>query len=246
MLKLPHRDSSLPLYQQIKQQVQSRIRSADWKSGTRLPSENMLVEQLGVSRMTVHRALRELTQEGYLERVHGLGTFVAKPRHHASLITLRDIAEEITSAGFEHSCRVLDQVEVKADRQLAARMELPIGATLYHLRAIHSQDNLAIQLEDRLVNPGLAPDFMSQDFSKRTATDYLISLHRPDQMEHEVRAITPAEATAKLLMIEIAQPCLELVRRTWRDSQVVTSATLTYPGDRYGLFERYRTADYAV
>ncbi len=66
-----------PLYQQIKNTIQVKIRSGDWRAGQKLPSENDLVEALGVSRMTVHRALRELTHDGLINRVHGLGSFVA-------------------------------------------------------------------------------------------------------------------------------------------------------------------------
>lgn len=244
MLNLMQKNSALPLYQQIKNQIQERIRSSSWQQGTRLPSENELVGQLGVSRMTVHRALRELTQEGYLERVHGLGTFVAKPRRHASLITLRDIADEVRAAGSRHHCQVLKLCRIKASNRQAERMEVDTGAALFQLQAVHYQDDVAIQFEDRVVNPALAPEFIDQDFSGRTATDYLISLYRPDQMEHEVRAVLPGKHTAGLLMIEAGEPCLALHRRTWLKGQVVTHVTLTYPGSRYALAERYQTAEY--
>lgn len=244
MLNLPDSNSALPLYQQLKEQIQSRIRSDEWHAGTRLPSENELVDQLGVSRMTIHRALRELTQEGFLKRVHGLGTFVAKPRHHASLITLRDIADEIRDGGSQHRCKVLKLERIRASRKLAERMEIGAGCALFRLKAVHYRDDIAIQLEERVVNPAMAPAFIDQDFSRHTATDYLIGLHRPDQMEHEVRAVAPGLRNARLLMIEPTEPCLALDRRTWRDGQVVTSATLTYPGSRYALSERYLTADY--
>lgn len=244
MLSLQDSNSTLPLYQQLKVQIQSHIQSAEWGVGTRLPSENELVDQLGVSRMTIHRALRELTQEGFLERVHGLGTFVAKPRRHASLITLRDIADEIRTTGSRHHCRVLKLDHIQASQRLAERMEVDIGTVLFRLKAVHYQDDIAIQLEQRLVNPAMAPAFTEQDFTNRTATDYLIGLHRPEQMEHEVRAVLPGLRTARLLMIEASEPCLALYRRTWRNGQVVTDATMTYPGSRYALSERYLTADY--
>ena len=66
-----------PLYQQVKNHIIERIESGEWPPERRTPSENELVEALSVSRMTANRALRELTAEGYLVRVQGVGTFVA-------------------------------------------------------------------------------------------------------------------------------------------------------------------------
>jgi len=62
-----------PLYQQVKQFVIDGIRSGEWGDTKRLPSENFLVSQLNVSRMTVHRALRELKSEGVIIRVPAAG-----------------------------------------------------------------------------------------------------------------------------------------------------------------------------
>ncbi len=240
------KDTALPLYRQIKRDIRTRIKCGQWQPGERVPSENSLVESLGVSRMTVHRALRELTQEGVLDRVHGLGTFVAPPTRHASLITLEDIAREIRAAGSEHSCRVLSLKRLSASAERAMQMEVTRGATLYHLRAVHSQDGVPIQLEDRLVSPDLVPGFIDQDFRAGTPTAYLVEQITPDEMEHVVRAILPDERSARSLGMTPASPCLELRRRTWKDGRVVTSATLTYPGDRHALAARYRTDQFTI
>lgn len=240
------RDTALPLYQQIKRNVRARIRTRQWQPGTRLPSENEMVHSLGVSRMTVHRALRELTQEGLLERVHGLGTFVAKPPRHASLVTLQDIADEIRSAGFTYTCEVLEFRTVEADAARARAMEVRRGDRLYRLRVVHLQDGEPMQLEDRVVNPSLAPAFIEQDFSRCTATQYLVGLIKPDEMEHVVRAVLPDRVTARRLHMDPSAPCLQLRRRTWNDGRVVTSVCLTYPGHRYDLAVRYRTDQFTT
>ncbi len=245
-LQHPDKNTALPLYEQIKQDIRGRIRQQQWQPGTRLPSENELVHRLGVSRMTVHRALRELTQEGLLERVHGLGTFVAKPPRHASLITLQDIAEEIEDAGFHHTCELLVLKSIRANAPRAREMEIRQGDSLFHLRAVHFQDREPIQLEDRLVNPAITPDFIEQDFSKLTATQYLVDRVKPDEMEHIVRAMLPDRKTARTLSMDPADPCLELHRRTWKDGHVVTSVRLTYPGNRYDLAARYQTDQYTI
>lgn len=63
-----------PLYQRVKQMIVQQIHSGAWPPHYRIPSEAELVEQLGFSRMTINRALRELTTEGLLIRMQGVGT----------------------------------------------------------------------------------------------------------------------------------------------------------------------------
>jgi len=228
-----------PLYQQIKNTIQQNIKNGDWKAGQKLPSENELVGALAVSRMTIHRALRELTQDGLINRVHGLGSFVADAPRHASLIELKDIAIEIELTGKRHSSRVLYLGNEAAGRDVAVKMQLPVGAEIFQLNAVHFQDNIPIQLESRYVNPKLMPDFLKQDFAIATSTSYLLKQFRPDEMEHIVRAVMPDRQAQKMLLIEQEEPCLQLSRRTWKKDQVVTYVTMTYPSSRYDLGARY-------
>ena len=62
---------ALPAYQQIKRYVVERIANGDWKPGGAIPTEAELVKEFGVARMTVSRALRELTAERVLTRIQG-------------------------------------------------------------------------------------------------------------------------------------------------------------------------------
>jgi GntR family histidine utilization transcriptional repressor len=228
-----------PLYQQIKNTIQEKIRNGDWKSGQKLPSENELVDALGVSRMTINRALRELTHDGLINRVHGIGSFIADAPRHASLIELIDIAIEIEQSGKRHSSRVLSLGREKTSAEIAMQMQLPAGNPVYRLNAVHYQDDIPIQLESRFVNPDLMPDFLQQDFARITSTSYLLKQFQPDEMEHIVRAVMPDEAARKMLSIERSEPCLQLSRRTWKKDQVVTYVTMTYPSSRYELGARY-------
>ena len=233
-----------PIYQQIKSIFEQKIGSGEWSPGQKLPSENELVLALDVSRMTINRALRELTQQGLVNRVHGRGSFVAERPQHASLIELQDIAVEVEKAGKRYRSDVISLVQGPADVDLAELMQVDVGSELFFLRAVHFQDDQPIQLESRYVNPALVPEFMQQDFQKSTSTAYLLQLFRPDEMEHIVKAVIADQTTRDLLRIGREQPCLELSRRTWFNQQVVTQVTLTYPGNRYDLGARYATNDY--
>ncbi len=64
-------DAPAPIYQRVKQAIVNQIRAGHWQPHQRVPSESELVAELGVSRMTINRALRELTSEGFLIRMQG-------------------------------------------------------------------------------------------------------------------------------------------------------------------------------
>lgn len=229
-----------PLYRKVKDHILARIRTGEWVPGARVPSENEIVERFQVSRMTANRALNELTQEGWLARVAGVGTFVKPPPQRASLIEVRDIAEEIRERGHAHTARLELCRRDVASPAMAAEFELPDEAPLFHVIMVHAENGVAIQIEDRWVNPAAAPDFLDQDFARTTPASYLIGNIPVDEVEHTVEAVMPTPRQQNLLDIPASEPCLALARRTWAAGQVVTVAAFTYPASRFALHTRLK------
>ena len=229
-----------PRYAQIKEAIRRRISSGDWPEGFQIPSEHKLLEEFSVSRMTVHRALRDLTDEGLLTRVQGLGTFVAERPPSTDVVELRSIADEIVERGNVHSCRVEQLLAVTADAGLARRFNLPVGARLFHSIVVHCESDVPVQLEERWVNPAVAPDYLDQDFTRQTPGEYLIRLESSPQVEQVIEAVWPSPEIARLLDIPVTEPCLRVTRRTWVGGRVVTVAMLVHPGSRYRLGARFQ------
>ena len=231
--------SPRPLYQRIEDHVVGHIDAGDWRPGDRVPPESALVRQMGASRMTVNRAIRELVQEGLLTRVQGSGTFVIEPRAPADLLELRNIAEEIRETGREHSARLVELSAEPAGKRVAAMMELAPGAEVFHSIMLHLADGAPVQVEERFVNPACAPDYMSLDFSAVTPNQYLMEAAPLSEVEHVVEAVLPEPEVRKLLEIRAGEPCLRLHRRTWSRGRVASSATLTYPGATHRFATRF-------
>ena len=99
---------------------------------------------------------------------------------------------------------------------------------------------MPIQIELRLVNPKLVPNFLTVDFEQVTPGEYLIDTITPTQLEHVVQAILPDAMMVDYLQISKNEPCLKLHRRTWLQQSVVTSVDLIYPSSRYDLGAVYR------
>src|SRR5215813_607324 len=127
---MPQQPQAAARYLQVKQYILQRISGGTLRAGERVPSENELVRELDVARMTANRALRELASDGVLVRVAGVGTFVAEQRVHAHPLEVRNIADEIRARGHEHRVKVLALGPVSATREIAERCGVSAGARL--------------------------------------------------------------------------------------------------------------------
>jgi len=226
-------------YEQVKTYIRSTIESGARQPGDRIPSELDLVATLGVSRMTVNRALRELANEGLLTRVSGVGTFVAEAKPQSTLLMIAQIGDEIRSRGHEYTYDTLLAQRETATVLVSNALGLVPGASVFHVICVHRENGLPVQLEDRYVNPAVAPDFIHQDFSSIRPSEYLINTVPAHDVEHVVDAGLPTRAEAGLLAIAEHEPCLTLVRRTWTSGVAVTFARFVHPGSRYRLGCRF-------
>ena len=74
------RNNPKPLYQQLRDVIEEKISSGEWKPNDKIPSENQLSAQYGLSRMTARSVLLDLVKDEKLYRVQGKGTFVAEQK----------------------------------------------------------------------------------------------------------------------------------------------------------------------
>jgi GntR family histidine utilization transcriptional repressor len=231
-----------PRYRQVKDFIVERILAGAWPSGHRVPSERILTEDFQVSRMTVHRALRELTSEGWLTRAQGAGTFVAEQKPQLALLEIRNIRSEVLERGHDYASQVIALGSETANREVALALELRSGQRVFRSVILHLENGQPVQLEDRHVNPGFAPDYLKQDFTQATPYEYLTALGPLDAAEHVIEAVPPSPDARAWLKLGAHEPCLLLTRRTWSNGLVVSRARLTHPGSRWRIAGRQ---DYA-
>jgi len=219
-------------YQTIKRSIADGIAAGQWRTGQVLPSEHALCRSFSVSRMTVNRAMRELARENLIRRVPGVGSFVAPPPAQSALLEIRNIATEIAERGNTHHARVLTLAEIEATPEAAREFGC---ARLYHSRVLHLENGRPLQLEDRLVNPSLAPAYLAQDFTQTTPNEYLSAAAPIERGEHRVQAIIAPPSISALLQLDPGSACLLVIRRTWSGC-LASLASLYHPGTRFELF----------
>lgn len=230
----------VPAYEQVKAFVRGRIASGAWKPGDPVPSEAALMQQFGVSRMTVNRGLRELAAEGLVTRVQGSGTRVAQLHRISSRLSIRDIHEEVAERGHVHTTRVLLVAREKASAAMALSLGIRTGGAVFHSQLVHLENGVAIQYEDRYVNPAAAPDYLTTDFTRVSPTLHLLQ-HAPlTEASYSIEACLPTAEEAKQLGIKRSEPCLAMMRRTVSGAHVASVARLVYPGSRYSFAGQFQ------
>jgi GntR family histidine utilization transcriptional repressor len=224
-----------PAYEQVKEWVRGHIASGDWKPGDPVPSEAALMDRFAVSRMTAHRALRELATEGLVTRTRGSGTRVAQLHRISSRLVIRDIHEEVAERGHVHSTRIVTVAQEKAAAAVAGSLALRAGARVFHTVLVHLENGVPIVYEDRYVNPQAAPRYLDTDFSRVSPTSHLLE-HAPiTEASFSIEAALPSAQEARALGIGLRDPCLVMLRRTVSGSNVASVARQVYPGSRYSF-----------
>jgi GntR family histidine utilization transcriptional repressor len=232
---LPQQPHATARYLQVKQFILRQIAGGALRAGARVPSENELVRELDVARMTANRALRELAADGVLVRVAGVGTFVAEPRVHSHPLEVRNIADEIRSRGHEYEAKIVFVGSVSASRELGERCGVTAGARLDHSLLVHSEGGAPLQVEDRYVNPTVVPGYLRNDFTRTTPHEFLMQAAPLQRAEHTVRALIPDSRIRRMLKLDASDACLLIRRRTWAGGRIATVADLYHPGSRYEL-----------
>lgn len=228
-------------YVKVKKHILSLIGAGQLKAGDLVPSENQLVKDMGISRMTVNRAFKELEAENHIVRRAGLGSFVAEKRVHGEALKVVGIRSEIEGRGEIWTTKIIESKMVKLSSAMAQEMEVTVGTRGFRLRAVHYGNGIPIELEDRLINPLIAKDVGKMDFTKITCAEYLLDTAPLLKAEHQIRAQEAGKEEAIFLDVDRGDACLQIKRRTWTAGRVASVARLTYPGSRYELTARFKS-----
>jgi GntR family histidine utilization transcriptional repressor len=228
-------EAPLAPYARVKRHLRDGLAAGRWPPGALMPSEAELVAEFGVSRMTVNRALRELRDEGLVDRSQGIGTFAARGYRLSAKLTIRDLHQEIESRGHRHHAVVHLKRAEAAPSGLADQLGLEAGDRVFHSLIVHHDNGIALQCEDRYVNPACAPGYLEVDFTRTTPTHYLLDAAPFSRAQYAIEASRPTAREAELLGIAADDPCLVVVRRTIGPHAPITLARLVHPGSRYQL-----------
>lgn len=225
-------------YRDIKADILGRITRGDWKPGSLVPSELELAETYGAARATVNRAMRELADEGIIERKRKSGSRVRLTPLRQARFDIPVIRREIEEQGRAYRHVLVRSEVLAAPDWLRARLELEPGARVRHLICLHFADSTPWQYEDRWINLTLLPQAEAADFSASAPTEWLMSQIPFSAVEISIAATAADVALAQHLDCAPGDPLLMMERSTRWNDQRVTYVRLVYrPG--YRMTTRY-------
>jgi GntR family transcriptional regulator len=228
-------DRFVPRYYEIEQALRERI--AGLRPDDPLPSDAMLVEEFGVSRMTARNAMQRLAQEGLVYRVPGRGTFVAEPATHRQASNLLSFSEEMRRQGRHPTSRVLSR-DVRAPRgEEAARLKLAEGDEVVAVRRVRLADGEPVVVEEAVFPGALAELLTTADLERRSLHRVLVEGgHVPTSGRGSLDARPARDDDAEVLGVVPGSPLLVEVRLIVdQGGEPLELTESRYAGDRYAL-----------
>ena len=155
--------TGIPRYIQARDTLSTRIRAGELQPGTKLPSEDQLAAQFGVSRMTIRKSLDDLITMGLIYRRHGVGTFVSQSTVQRDHTKLTDFFESCRLNGHIPQARLLKKEIVPANKKMAKALGLSVGDQLIRLATLRLVDGTPITYHDAYLPAILFPDLVDAD-----------------------------------------------------------------------------------
>ncbi len=231
-------NSPLPLYHQLYEVLQDRIRTGAWKPGDLVPPESELAARYAVSRVTVRKVMDMLGREGLIVRERGRGTFVAHPKLAHGMMRIVSFTDDMRQRGFTPTTRVLFTGLVLAPAAIAAALGVPEGEELARIDRLRLADGEPMCVEESFLVHRWLPGILGNDLSSRSLREikqerYGILWARATQT---IQSVAAPPDIARLLSVRAGAPLLYIERVSLSQHDVaVEYLRVHYRGDRYVL-----------
>ena len=228
--------SPTPLYEQIKEILRARVLDGTYKPHEQMPSESEMMTACSVSRITVRQALSDLQNEGLVFRIHGKGTFVAKPKAFQDLGKLQGFGEAMRQMGYETFARVVSMRTVVPSAQVQERLQLTKRAKVTELQRLRFLNREPISLDITYLPVAIGARLAKEDLASGDVfvileNDYGMSLGHADL---QIVSTLADERLAGQLQVEEGSPVLVIDRTTHSsDGTPIDYEHLYYRGDAF-------------
>jgi GntR family histidine utilization transcriptional repressor len=215
-------------YRDIKADILAQITSGVLAPGGAMPNEVDLATGYGCARATVNRAMRELAEEGIIERKRKAGSRVRMAPVRAARFEIPIVRQEIEEGGAAYRYALVNRAVMAAPDWLRARLALGEGAQVLHLICMHYADGTPYQHEDRWINLAVNPDAEKTDFTKTGPNEWLVAAMPFSNAQISFQAVQADAGLAEYLGCVAGDALFQTERSTWWEGTAVTFVRLTY------------------
>jgi len=227
------KDSAVPLYEQIYDDILQKIGTHEWAAGARIPAEMQLCERYNVSRITVRKAIEDLALAGHLVRYRGKGTFVRVEHIENKLSKFYSFSESLRAVGINEVAEVLAFEEVIATGQIAKDLLLSSAQVqVYRITRLRSVNDVPYAVESSYIPKHLFKQMTAESVGINGLYNTMRMLGvAPIRAKETFRAAAMSGLEAKLLQLDIHAPVMHIDRVTYNGSVVVEYCNSTVRGD---------------
>lgn len=236
-LQKPDRSRPEPLWHQAEVALRSLIEGGDWSAGSQIPNEDRLGEMLGISRITLRHALRNLEEAGLLRREHGRGTFVRSATVVAGVRGLTNFTEEMRTLALTASTRLIEANRIGATPEMADALEIAAGDPVVQLKRLRLGNGLPIGIQTSHLPEARVPELFDDAANVQSLYAWL-DAHcgiKPIKAKEVYRVGRVADVDAELIQLAANTPAFEVERIAY-DTRAPFEYTLsTMRADRYEI-----------
>lgn len=220
-------------FRDVKADIMAKITSGEWAPGGLLPNEMDLAGNYGCARATVNRAMRELADEGVIERRRKAGTRVRQAPLRQARFAIPIVRAEIEGQNAIYRYALVKRAVLEAPHWLCARLQLAQGSTVLHLTCMHYADGAPYQFEDRWISLSILPQAEAADFSTLGPNEWLVATVPFSDAEIAFSATAATSDLADYLGCSQGEALFTVERSTWLKGEAITFVRQTFrPGHR--------------
>jgi len=233
----PDRRKPEPLWHQAEMALRELIERGEWSSGSQIPNEDRLCDMLGISRITVRHALRNLEEAGLLRREHGRGTFVRSATVVAGVRGLTSFTDEMNSLALLPGTRLLEANIVAATAEMADALEIGRDEPVVQLRRLRLGNGMPIGIQTTHLPetrvPGLYVDAVNVQSLYSWLREHCGIV--PVKAKEVYRVGRVAEIDAEMIQLPAGTPAFEVERIAYDSKGPFEYAVSTMRADRYEI-----------
>jgi GntR family transcriptional regulator, histidine utilization repressor len=207
-------------------------------AGELLPTEFELAAEFGCSRATINRAMRELSEEGIIDRRKKAGTRVRISPIRQAKFEIPIVRKAVEAAGGVFRYSLIKREVAVAPDWLKAQLSLRPRTRALHVNCMYYSDGNPYMFEDRWINLDVVPEAETADFNSEIPNEWLAKEVPFTNAEIQFSATAATQDLASFLLIAPGDPVFTAHRTTWLDGNAVTT-TRQYYMRGYRMVARY-------
>lgn len=217
------RDSVVPVYYRIKMDILEKIKQDIYKVGQLLPSDMDFCKIYDTSRITVRRALSDLENDGYIERIQGKGTYVKFKEIKQNMSKFYSFTDETVKMGFVPSSIFLSFNLIDADEKVRQKLDLPEGEKVFLLERLRLADDKIVAYDRSYIPEKVIPGFKKEMLNCGSLYNAIESNYgfRPNNSEETIEAMEIGSEDALRMRVKKNSAMLLVKRVSYYNDQKV-------------------------